>query len=113
MRRLLVAIVLAAACLSAGGAMAQARAAAPATCARDLFQNEAGLRRQQTRLQGVANADLATQCRVFREHVGFLQGARAVFATCQTGREREQSVALMDSEISDYRALLADRCGKR
>jgi hypothetical protein len=113
MRRLTVATGLAAACILAGDAMAQGRAGAPPTCARDLFQNEAGLRRQQTRLEGVANADLAAQCRVFREHVGFLQGARAVFATCQTGREREQNVALMDSELSDYRALLAGRCGKR
>ncbi|KRE06537.1 hypothetical protein ASE63_24075 [Bosea sp. Root381] len=91
-------------------ASAQAR---PATCSRDLFQNEGGMHRQQTRLSAVANADQATQCRTWREHVGFLQNARAVFASCQAGREREQSVALMDSELADYRALLANRCGGR
>lgn len=83
----------------------------PATCSRDLFQNEGGLRRQQTRLTAVANADQATQCRTWREHVGFLQNARAIFASCQSGAEREQNVALMDSELADYRALLANRCG--
>lgn len=91
-------------------AAAQAR---PATCSRDLFQNEGALRRQQTRLSGVANADIASQCRTWREHVGFLQSARAVFATCQTGAEREQNVASMDSDLADYRALIAGRCGKR
>jgi len=83
----------------------------PATCSRDLFQNEAALRRQQTRLSAVANADQATQCRTWREHVGFLLSARAVFATCQSGAEREQNVAMMNSELADYRTLLADRCG--
>jgi hypothetical protein len=89
-------------------ALAQNR---PAICSRDLFQNEAGLRRQQARLTAVANADQASQCRTWREHVGFLQNARSVFATCQSGSEREQNVALMDSELVDYRALLANRCG--
>jgi hypothetical protein len=83
----------------------------PANCSRDLFQNEGALRRQQTRLGAVANADQATQCRTWREHVGFLQNSRAVFATCQGGAEREQNVAMMDSELADYRALLANRCG--
>jgi len=85
----------------------------PATCSRDLFQNEGGLRRQQARLSAVASADQATQCRTWREHVGFLQNARTIFAICQSGREREQNVALMDSELADYRALLSSRCGGR
>lgn len=91
-------------------AVAQAR---PATCSRDLFQNEGALRRQQTRLSAVANAEQATQCRTWREHVGFLQSARAVFATCQAGAERAQNVAMMDSDLADYRTLIAGRCGKR
>ena len=85
----------------------------PATCSRDLFQNEAGFRVQQTRLSQVANADQATQCAAWREHVAFLQKARSVFATCQSGREREQNVAQMDESLSDYRVLLANRCGRR
>ncbi|MGX5734309.1 hypothetical protein [Bosea thiooxidans] len=85
----------------------------PATCSRDLFQNEAGFRLQQTRLAAVANADQATQCRTYREHVTYLQKARAIFATCQTGRERERNVGEMDSELMNYRALIANRCGGR
>ncbi|SIR22017.1 MULTISPECIES: hypothetical protein [unclassified Bosea (in: a-proteobacteria)] len=85
----------------------------PATCPRDLFQNEAALRVQQTRLAGVANADQATQCKAYREHVGFLQKSRSVFATCQGGAERERNVAEMDGELKDYRALIANRCGGR
>ena len=85
----------------------------PATCSRDLFQNEAGFRVQQTRLAGVANADQATQCRTFREHVTYLQKARSVFATCQDGAERARNVAEMDSELVNYRALIANRCGGR
>ncbi|MEN5083839.1 hypothetical protein ABE438_15265 [Bosea sp. TWI1241] len=85
----------------------------PATCARDLFQNEAAMRQRQHRMQAVASADQATQCAAWRDHVGFLQKARSVFATCQSGREREQNVAEMDQSLADYRALLANRCGKR
>ena len=91
-------------------AIAQGRPNAPATCSRDLFQNEAGFRRQQTRLAAVANADQAAQCSTWREHVSYLQKARGVFATCQIGRERDQNVGLMDSELAEYRVLLADRC---
>jgi len=105
------ALSLAAVALLAGQAVAQQPR--PATCSRDLFQNEAGFRLQQTRLAAVANADQATQCRTYREHVAYLQKARGIFATCQTGRERERSVAEMDSELVNYRALIANRCGGR
>ena len=100
----------AAAALFPALAAAQSRPGAPATCSRDLFQNEAGFRQQQTRLSAVANADQATQCRAWREHVGYLQKARGVFATCQSGRQREDNVALMDQSLAEYRVLLADRC---
>ncbi|MBN9452807.1 MAG: hypothetical protein J0I42_12735 [Bosea sp.] len=85
----------------------------PATCSRDLLLNEAGFRQQQTRLAAVASADQATQCRTFREHVTYLQKARSVFATCQDGAERARNVAEMDSELVNYRALIANRCGGR
>ncbi|WP_187640283.1 hypothetical protein [Bosea sp. F3-2] len=95
----------------AGPALAQQPR--PATCSRDLFQNEAGFRLQQTRLAAAASADQATQCRTFREHVGYLQKARSTFAACQSGAERERNVAEMDSELVNYRALIANRCGGR
>jgi len=85
----------------------------PATCSRDLFQNEAGFRLQQTRLSAVANADQATQCRTYREHVAYLQKSRSIFATCQSGAQRERNVGEMDSELVNYRALIANRCGGR
>jgi len=105
-----LALILAA-LLLAGPALAQQPR--PATCSRDLFQNEAGFRLQQTRLAGVATADPATQCRTYREHVAYLQKARSVFAACQSGAERERNVAEMDSELVNYRALIANRCGGR
>lgn len=93
-------------------AQAQSRPV-PATCTRDLFQNEAAMRQRQYRMQQVANADQVTQCAAWRDHVAFMQKARSVFATCQSGREREQNVAQMDESLSEYRVLLANRCGKR
>ncbi len=93
-------------------ALAQERSV-PATCSRDLFQNEAAMRQRQTRMQAVASADQATQCRAWREHVAFLQKARAVFATCQSGRQREENVGQMDASLADFRVLLANRCGGR
>ena len=102
---------LALAVMLAGPAWAQQPR--PATCSRDLFQNEAGFRQQQTRLAAVASADAATQCRAYREHVVYLQKSRAIFATCQGGAERERNISEMDSELVNYRALIANRCGGR
>lgn len=106
-----LALSLALAALLAGPSLAQQPR--PATCSRDLFQNEAGFRQQQSRLAAVANADQAAQCRVYREHVGYLQKSRTIFATCQSGGERARNVAEMDSELVNYRALIANRCGGR
>lgn len=103
--------VTVAALLLAGPVLAQQPR--PATCSRDLFQNEAGFRLQQTRLAAAATADQATQCWTYREHVAYLQKARSVFAACQGGAERERNVAEMDSELVNYRALIANRCGGR
>lgn len=112
MRALLGACAAGLLCL-AQPVLAQGRPGAPATCARDLFQNEAGLRQAQSRLAAVADADQAAQCRAYRQHLGYLQKSRAVFATCQAGAERERNVAEMDSELANYRALIANRCGGR
>lgn len=108
--RIALPLALAAIALIPAVASAQGRANAPANCSRDLFQNEAGYRQQQTRLASVATADQATQCRAWREHVTYLQKARTVFATCQTGRLREENVGLMDTSLAEYRVLLSDRC---
>ncbi len=94
--------------ITAGAALAQQPV--PATCSRDLFQNEAGMQRELTRLREVGTASQPEQCRVWREHVSFLQKARGVFATCLTGARREQNVRLMDESLAEYRVLLADRC---
>ncbi|MCV9937759.1 hypothetical protein OIU35_15505 [Boseaceae bacterium BT-24-1] len=93
-------------------ALAQPRPV-PATCTRDLFQNEAAMRQRQYRMQQVATADQATQCAAWRDHVTFMQKARSVFATCQSGRQREENVGQMDQSLADYRVLLANRCGGR
>lgn len=93
-------------------ALAQPRPV-PATCTRDLFQNEAAMRQRQYKMQQVATADQATQCAAWRDHVAFMQKARSVFATCQTGRQREENVGQMDQSLADYRVLLANRCGGR
>jgi hypothetical protein len=94
--------------IAAGAALAQQPV--PATCSRDLFQNEGGMQRELTRLRSVGNSPLPEQCRVWREHVSFLQKARGVFATCMTGARREQNVRQMDDSLAEYRVLLADRC---
>lgn len=93
-------------------ALAQPRPV-PATCTRDLFQNEAAMRQRQYKMQQVASADQATQCAAWRDHVTFMQKARTVFATCQSGRQREENVAQMDQSLADYRVLLANRCSGR
>lgn len=104
-------VLTVAAFLLAGPVLAQQPR--PATCSRDLFQNEAGFRLQQTRLAAVGSADQVTQCRTWREHAAYLQKARTVFATCQSGAERARNVAEMDGDLVNYRALIANRCSGR
>ena len=60
-------------------ALAQPRPV-PATCTRDLFQNEAAMRQRQYKMQQVATADQATQCAAWRDHVVFMQKARSVLS---------------------------------
>ena len=105
MRR--VSLMLLGLLLAAGPAAGQAR---PVTCSRDLLQNEAGMNRQLRLLRDSGTADQPTQCRLWREHVGFLQQARSVFASCQSGAERERNVAQMDAELAEFRGLVANRC---
>ncbi len=93
--------------LVAGSAGSQTR---PATCSRDLLQNNAGMNRQLRLLRDSAAADQAAQCTIWREHVSFLQQARSVFASCQSGAERERNVAQMDTELAEFRGLVASRC---
>jgi len=109
MRRALLAAV--ATLLAAGSAAAQGPPAA--TCQRDLFQNEGAMRRQLARMEAAARLDQAGQCRAWREHVAFMQGARAIFARCQTGHLRAENVGQMEASIADFRALLASRCRGR
>lgn len=106
MRTLLLGLMLA---LVPGAVLAQNR---PATCARDLFQTQAALSAQQKRMQDAAKGDQAAQCGAWRDHVKVLQGARATYATCQSGRQREDSVAEIDEVLGQFRVLLSERCGK-
>lgn len=106
MRTPLLGLMLA---LVPGALLAQNR---PATCARDLFQTQSALAVQQKRMQDASKGDQAAQCAAWRDHVKVLQGARSTYATCQSGRQREDNVAEMDEVLGQFRVLLTDRCGK-
>ncbi len=106
------ALLLAALTLAGGSCARPAGHAQPparVTCSRTRPVSACSRRR----LAAAANADQATQCRTYREHVAYLQKSRSTFATCQSGARRERSVAEMDSELVNYRALIANRCGGR
>ncbi len=70
------------------------------------------MQRELTRLRAAGTASQPEQCRVWREHVGFLQKARGVFAACMSGARREQNVRQMDESLAEYRVLLRERCGR-
>lgn len=110
MARARAAMALGVLVLGTGAALAQPRPV-PVTCGRDLFQLDGEMHRQLRLMQSAYNADTKTQCGVWRDHVTFLRKARGIFATCQTGRQREENVGQMDGSIADFRVLLVQRCG--
>ena len=54
--------------------------------------------------------DLAKNCKLLRQNLADMSGARGPLDRCLTGHERGETVAQMDASIEDIRAVLADKC---
>jgi hypothetical protein len=102
-----LALVLAAASC-AGSASAQS--APSAECRRDLLVADSLVRKSRDRLLGAANATLAVQCPIWREHVEAARKAAAIHGRCSKGPERVRIQAELDETASDFAAQVKARC---
>ncbi len=107
MRTLTVALALVAVLAAMNPASAQQF---PDVCARDVFQADGVLGSAPRKLEAAASQPLAQQCQAWRAHVGSLTNARAVYARCARPEIKARRLPSIDSDLTDFRALLAQRC---
>lgn len=61
----------------------------------------------------VPPGDYAGLCRVLRQNLHDMTGAREPMARCLTGRERGENIGQMDVSIADIRFVLGQHCRGR
>jgi hypothetical protein len=79
-------------------------------CKRDLTAASAGVTETLARLKGAAKADEAERCAAYRQQFMVVVRARAIFANCKTGADREADVGRLDGTIEDINGNIATSC---
>ena len=79
-------------------------------CKRDLTTAAAGVSDITARLKGVAKASSEEKCAAYRAQFLLVVRARAVFANCKTGPDREAEVGRLDGTIEDINGVIAESC---
>jgi hypothetical protein len=97
-----------AAVLAAGTAAAEA--VDTPQCRRDLTTANRLIQGIAAREKRFVAGDLAKNCKLLRQNLADMSGARGPLDRCLTGHERGETVAQMDASIEDIRAVLADKC---
>lgn len=81
-----------------------------AACKRDLTTASAGVSETLTRLKGLRKAQGETRCAAYRAQFLAMVKARAVFASCKTGSDRDAEVDRLDGTIEDLNGAIAESC---
>jgi hypothetical protein len=79
-------------------------------CKRDLTAASAGVTESMARLKTLAKARAEQKCDVYREQFIVVVRARAVFANCKTGADRDSEVDRLDGTIEDINGGIAESC---
>jgi hypothetical protein len=79
-------------------------------CKRDLMAASAGVTQVVTRMKGLVRAAEAEKCTVYREQFLLAVKARAVYANCKTGPDRDADVGRLDGTIEDINGAIAESC---
>ena len=79
-------------------------------CRRDLVTASAGVTELPTRLKGLARAAGDEKCAAYRQQFLVVVKARAVFASCKTGPDRDADVGRLDGTIEDINGVIAESC---
>lgn len=110
--KLAVVLAVAFAMAHPGEVMAQGGAQGGADCPRDLAESTRLIRAIQARDRdpGVARGDTIGMCRVVRQNQADMTQARALKAPCLSGRDRRETLAMIDANLADIREVLARHC---
>jgi hypothetical protein len=92
------------------GAAARAGTVDTPACKRDLLTASAGVTEAAARLKGLARAAGEEKCAAYRQQFLTAVRARAVFANCKTGPDREADVGRLDGTIEDINGAIAASC---
>ena len=79
-------------------------------CKRDLTAASAGVSETRARLKGLAKTRAAEKCAAYRAQFLVVVRARAVFANCKTGPDRDEEVDRLDGTIEDLNGVIAESC---
>src|SRR5262245_48070905 len=104
----ILALVLALALLLPAAARA-ADADSPG-CKRDLTAASARVNETMARFKGLAKVRRDDQCAAYRAQFLVVVQARAVFASCKTGPDRDSEVGRLDGTIEDINGAIAESC---
>jgi len=79
-------------------------------CKRDLTAASAGVTDGAARLKGLAKASGEQKCAAYRQQFLVAVRARAVFANCKTGPDRDTDVDRLDGTIETINGAIAESC---
>ena len=79
-------------------------------CKRDLTAASAGVTASMARLKGLAKSRGDEQCAAYRAQFLAMVRARAVYASCKTGPDRDTEVDRLDGTIEDINGAIAASC---
>jgi len=91
-------------------ASAHAGTVESAACKRDLTAVSAGMSESSARLKTLAKARGDERCEAYREQFLATVRARAIFANCKTGPDRDSEVDRLDGAIEDINGAIAESC---
>lgn len=90
--------------------LAQAGTVDSAACKRELPTASADVTETLARLKGLAKTREEDKCAAFRRQFLAVVKARAVFASCKTGPDRDTEVDRLDGTIEDINGEIAQSC---
>ena len=79
-------------------------------CKRDLMAASTGVTEVAVRLKGLARTSGEEKCTAYRQQFLVVVKARAVFANCKTGPDRDADVGRLDGTIEDINGAIAESC---
>ena len=79
-------------------------------CKRYLTTVSTGMSESAARLKALAKTRTDARCAAYREQFLATVRARAIFANCKTGDDRDSEIGRLDGTIEDINGAIAESC---